>query len=148
MDDDLRRKGEEASRFVAGLRAARKNAPVVRPAFRAKGERLPDDWLHDPRNLAVGGWWRYSRDREARIIDEARQRIADERQSWRERYLSMLEFHLAHATDPATIAGLKDELRNARRALGLNKPTAETVKAQTRERVRRHRARHRSDRPA
>ena len=133
----LAEKGEKVSRFVAKLRAARRqqSEPVTKPAFRAKGARLPDDWLYDPRNLWMNGYWRYMLDREERVIDEARQRIAAERPHWRQHSLEMVESHLARETDPEIVAGLKRELRKVRRALGLVKPTPEMVVLRRAERV-------------
>jgi hypothetical protein len=134
-------KGTAMSHLVAKMRAARRQPPepVLRPAFRRKQERLPDDWLVNPRNLWLGGYYRYMLDCERKIIDEARHRIAEERPYWRQRYMEWVEWHLARETDPNVVRGLKLELYKVRRILGLIKPTPETIRAQTRERVQRHR---------
>ncbi len=143
--DELRKMGKKASRQVAAGRAARRqqSAPsAYRPRFLGKGDRLPDDWILDPINMVRnGGYRRYMRDCEDRELDEARRRIAAERPHWRRHFMRMVEAHLEHETDPQVIHFLKCELRTVRRALGLIKPSAETVKEQTRERVRRHRER-------
>jgi hypothetical protein len=143
MSDDLIKAGLEASRLVAELRARRrqlKSNSSYRPGFRDKGTRLPDDWLLDPRNLWTNGYWRYMLDREERVIGEARRQIAEERPYWRQHFMTMVESHLEDETDPDVVAGLKRELRKVRRALGLLTPTQETIREQTRARVRRHRA--------
>jgi hypothetical protein len=106
-----------------------------------KDDRLPDDWLFDPRNVWYRGYWRYMYDCERRFYDDARRRLAEERPYWRQYFMEWVERHLARETDPVVVEGLQDELRKVRRALGLIKPpTSETIREQTRERVRRHRA--------
>lgn len=141
-DDPLIRAGQEANHLVAELRAKRKQQAAgssYRPAFRPKGTRLPEDWILDPRNLGLDGYWRYMLDCERRVIDQARRQIAEDRPRWRQCFMEMVEFHLGRETDP-DIAGLRRELRKVRRALGL-KPTPETIREQTRIRMRRYRAR-------
>ena len=143
----LAEKGEEMSRFVAKLRAAKRQQKdtATKPAFRAKGNRLPDAWLLDPCNVWCDGYWHYMHDREQRVLDGARQQIAEERSYWRQHFMQMMEFHLEHETNPDLVAGLKRELHKVRRALNPIKPAPETIRAQTRERVRRYREKKRAE---
>jgi hypothetical protein len=135
----LRERGREASRAIqagfGGNRPAR--------YFPTKDKRLPADWPRTSLDLAILGYSRFMRDCEAQIRDRARREIADSREGNRRLFLGLIQVALKHETNPHVIAGLKQELRAVQRAVGI-KPSAETVRQQTRDRVKRHRDRKRS----
>jgi hypothetical protein len=73
-------------------------------------------------------------------LDEARAYIAANRQPWRQDYLALVERQLA--SEDLTDYGrfyYEYEAKTVRRALGI-KPSPETIREQTRARVRKHRA--------
>jgi hypothetical protein len=137
-------RGREASRFVAALRARKAGQPESRQ-FPHKVDRVSeDDW--DAVRLAANGYWRFMYQMELQALDDARRYIAESRPRWRREFMRMVETMLKFETDPTLVRLLKLELRKVRRALGLNKPSADTVREQTRLRVRQYRER--AKRPA
>jgi hypothetical protein len=81
--------------------------------------------------------------KERRVLDEARERIAESREGWRREYLDLIEARLERETDPVVVSFIKADIRKLRRALGI-KPSSETVREQTRLRAQKHRAKRRT----
>jgi hypothetical protein len=94
------------------------------------------------------GYWLWMYDHEARLRDRMQADRAASRRSHRERFLAMVERALEYETDPATRRALEDQRRKVSRILGVNKPTADVVREQTRLRVQKHRARKRAAKAA
>ena len=120
-DDPMIKAGLEASHLVAELRAKRKQQVAgssYRPAFRPKGTRLPEDWILDPRNLWLDGYWRYMLDCGGASLTRPAGRSPKTVPRWRQCFMEMMELHLEHETDPDVVAGLRRELYKVRRALG------------------------------
>jgi hypothetical protein len=137
MDDDkLNEMGRAVGMAIQARIAA--NRPAE-PRFPERGTRLPADW-GTSFDLACDGYRRFLRAAEQREMDYARQRIAENREYVRRNFMQRVETALETETDPAIRSLLQFELAKVRRALRLDKPSAETIRAQTRERVRRHRA--------
>lgn len=83
----------------------------------------------------------WMQERADEIMKLARWQIAETRTRDRELFMQMVTEALAHETNKLMRAHLEHELRKVRRALGLDKRSAETIREQTRDRVRRHRKR-------
>jgi hypothetical protein len=135
--DKLRQIGDDISAKVAALRAARRQSqrPPKRQGGWHRGEldRPYQAPLSADAFLRLGGMSRI----EARAAAEAAKRaVHREREYW----LPTLKRWLDADPDDTVRWFLERELRQLRRRLG-RKPSAATVRRQTRERVRRHRAR-------
>jgi hypothetical protein len=139
-EDRLRKLGSEISRQVAALREARKPAPRPHGGGWHKGVLAkPYKEPRDPYSFIKSGGMNVA---EAVAIAKAVAAATKEaRQRVREYWLPTLEMWIdVYEPEGHLRAFLKHEVARLRRCLG-PKPSAATVRKQTRERVRRLRAR-------